>query len=74
VTIGDDAGTASAIAEMGGEHVVKRVTEAVVDEANRLATSPAYMYGSATPYEVYEGIGRMIERTLGMVKGGAGAV
>lgn len=66
VTIGDDGGTAAAIGQMGSSHVVKPVTEAAVDRGNKLATSPAYMYGKATPFEVYEGIGRMIEETLKM--------
>lgn len=71
VTIGDDAGTAGAIGRMGSSHVVKKVTEAVIDEKNRLSTSPAYMYGDATPHQVFEGIGRMIEQTLGMARKGA---
>jgi enhancing lycopene biosynthesis protein 2 len=66
VTIGDDAGTASAIGKMGATHIVKPVTEAVVDKGNKLATAPAYMYGKASPFQVYEGIGRMIEETLKM--------
>ena len=66
VTIGDDAGTASAIVKMGSSNVVKSVTEAAVDKPNKLATSPAYMYGKATPFQVYEGIGRMVEETLKM--------
>ncbi|MBN2054928.1 isoprenoid biosynthesis glyoxalase ElbB [bacterium] len=43
VTIGDDPGTASAIAAMGGRHVDCQVTGIVVDEANRLVSTPAYM-------------------------------
>jgi enhancing lycopene biosynthesis protein 2 len=66
VTIGDDAGTASAIGKMGATNVVRPVTEAVVDKGNRLATAPAYMYGTASPFQVHEGIGKMIEETLKM--------
>lgn len=68
VTIGDDPATAAAISKMGSHNIVKPVTEAAVDEANRLATAPAYMYGDATPHQVYEGIGRMIEQTLAMTR------
>jgi enhancing lycopene biosynthesis protein 2 len=67
VTIGDDGGTAAAIAKMGAANIVKAVTEAAVDEAQRLASTPAYMYGEATAWEVFQGIGRMIERALEMV-------
>jgi enhancing lycopene biosynthesis protein 2 len=68
VTIGDDAGTAAAISRMGAANVVKKVTDALVDERNRLATSPAYMYGQASPHQVYEGIGKMIEGVLKLAR------
>lgn len=67
VTIGDDAGAAAAIAQMGSRNVVKPVTEACADEASALITAPAYMYGDAPVHEVYEGIGRMIEGVLARV-------
>lgn len=67
VTIGDDQGTAAAISKMGSSNTVEPVTAAAVDPANRLATTPAYMYGSASPWEVYQGIGRMIEETLALI-------
>lgn len=44
VTIGDDAGTAAAIAAMGGANVSCPVTVAHVDAARKLVTTPAYMY------------------------------
>ena len=72
VTIGDDAGAAAAITRMGSANVTKKVTETAVDEANRLSSTPAYMYGEATPWEVYQGIGEMIERMLEMVRQKAG--
>jgi enhancing lycopene biosynthesis protein 2 len=68
VTIGTDAGTAAAIGKMGGTNVPKNVTEAAVDSASKVATAPAYMDGAASPWQVYEGIGRMIEETLKMLK------
>lgn len=67
VTVGDDQGVGAAIASWGSASVARPVDQALVDDAARLATAPAYMYGDATPHEVFEGIGRMIERTLAMV-------
>jgi enhancing lycopene biosynthesis protein 2 len=67
VTIGDDSGTAAAIENMGSANVIRAVTEAAVDESNRLTSTPAYMYGDATPWDVFQGIGQMLERTLEMV-------
>lgn len=73
VTIGNDEGTASAIEAMGSTHENRPVTEACVDEANKVVTAPAYMYGDAPVHEVAEGIGRMIEKTLELAAVGAGA-
>ena len=60
VTIGDDAGTASAIQAMGATHVVTKVTQAHVDAGAKLVTSPAYMF-HASPWDVFQGIGAMID-------------
>jgi enhancing lycopene biosynthesis protein 2 len=73
VTIGSDADTAKAIEAMGSSHVERPVTEAHTDEANRIVTAPAYMYGDAPVHEVYEGIGRMVERTLELAGAGSPA-
>lgn len=46
VTIGDDAGTASAIEQMGARHCATGHGEVVVDKARKLVTSPCYMLES----------------------------
>ena len=61
VTVGAASPAAAAIGKMGSTHVVKSVTDAFIDEPNRIATSPAYMDDDATPWQVFEGIGKMIE-------------
>src|SRR5262249_10872259 len=43
VTVGGPSPAASAVGKMGATHVVKEVTEACIDESNRIATAPAYM-------------------------------
>lgn len=67
VTIGSDVGTAGAIQSMGATNVNRGVTQAHVDETNRLVTTPAYML-DANPYEVFEGIGQMIDSLVAMSK------
>jgi len=67
VTIGSDADTAAAIESMGASHSEYPVTEAHIDEANRLVTAPAYMYGDAPIHEVHAGIGDMVTKTLDLV-------
>lgn len=65
VTVGDDAGAAAAIAEMGSQNVVRPVTESYTDSSARVVTAPAYMY-EAPIHEVFRGIGEMVERTLAL--------
>lgn len=61
VTIGDeDQGTASAIQTMGNRHQPVGVKEIVVDEANRIVTTPAYMC-AASIGEVGQGIKKLVE-------------
>lgn len=48
----------------GNELVDCPVNEAVVDEANMVATTPAYMASGATPGEVFTGIGHMVDAVL----------
>jgi enhancing lycopene biosynthesis protein 2 len=67
VTLGNDALVAAAVQTMGSTHVPKSVTEAFTDEANRVVTTPAYMY-EAKPHEVFEGIGRMVDVVCSMAK------
>lgn len=64
VTIGNDAGTAEAISALGGKNHDKEVTEIHFDEKNKLFTAPAYMYDSASPYEVYLGIEKLVAALL----------
>lgn len=61
VTIGRDPSTAAAIEAMGSRHHPTSVTEACADDAHRLVTTGAYMF-EATPWEVFQGIGAMIDR------------
>lgn len=55
LTIGNDEATAQAIEKMGSRHTSCAVTDAVVDEANRIISTPAYMLGPG-PKDVAAGI------------------
>lgn len=70
VTIGTDEATAGAIATMGSRNVAKGVTEAFADTKNLVVTTPAYMH-DATPHQVFEGIGRMIDEGVALAAKGA---
>ncbi len=66
VTIGDDQGTASEIEKTGATHTSCAVENFVVDDANKVITTPAYMYGTAKPHQIFEGIGGAIDALLKM--------
>lgn len=64
-TIGDDADTAAAITAMGATHINCPVTEAHVDSANKLVTTPAYMLAGGVA-EAYAGIQRCVAEVLAL--------
>jgi len=65
VTIGNDKDTAEAIEKMGGKHIASTVDNIVVDQKNRIVTTPAYMLGP-TISKVAQGIEKLIEEVLKM--------
>ena len=67
LTIGSDRGTAEAIEKMGGRHVECKVDKAVVDEANKIVSTPAYMLGPTIAH-VAKGIEKCVEEVLKMTK------
>jgi enhancing lycopene biosynthesis protein 2 len=65
LTIGSDKDTAEAIEKMGGKHVVSTVDNIVVDQKNKIVTTPAYMLGP-TISKVALGIEKLIKEVLKM--------
>lgn len=65
LTIGTDADTAQAIAQMGGEHIACQVDEICIDRANKLITTPAYMLAQSIA-EADRGIGKLVAEVLHM--------
>lgn len=63
LTIGSDPETAAAIERMGARHVETPVTEIVVDEANKVVSTPAYM-SAKTISEAAEGIEKLVAAVL----------
>ena len=65
LTLGDGAGTAEAVAKLGSEHrPVAGSREIVIDEALKLVTTPAYMFGDARLSDVWGGIERCVAEVL----------
>lgn len=63
LTIGTDIDTAEAIEEMGGEHIPCPVDDIVVDEENKVVTTPAYMLAEDIA-QAATGIEKLVERVL----------
>jgi enhancing lycopene biosynthesis protein 2 len=66
VTIGNDAGTAAAIAATGSEHVACPVTEFVVDREHKIVSTPAYMLAQRIS-EAADGIDKAVRATLELI-------
>ncbi len=63
ITIGSDAATAEGLEAMGAEHVDCEVGAIVVDEENRIVTTPAYMLAGSIG-EAANGIEQLVAETL----------
>lgn len=64
-TIGSDAEVSTAIEQMGARHVNCPVTEARVDKANKLVTTPAYMLANSVS-DAATGISECVKAVLAM--------
>ncbi len=65
LTIGTDVDTADVVEEMGGEHVPCPVNDIVVDEEQKVVTTPAYMLAQRID-EAADGIEKLVSRVLGL--------
>ncbi len=66
VTIGNDESTIGAIDSLGARHKTCPVDDIVVDEKNRIVTTPAYMLGPGIK-EVAKGIEKLVKQVLSMI-------
>ena len=65
VTIGSDAGTASALESIGAKHKICAVDEICIDEKNKVVTTPAYMLGPGIK-DVAAGIEKLVNQIVSM--------
>ena len=66
VTIGKDIETAQEVEKTGAKHINCEVTDCVVDKANKVATTPAYMFDAAKLDDINTGIRKCISATLSL--------
>ncbi|RLV58071.1 isoprenoid biosynthesis protein ElbB [Parashewanella curva] len=62
-TIGTDVDTASAFTQMGGVHQQADVHNIVIDESNKVVTTPAYMLATSIS-EAYSGIHKLVAKVI----------
>jgi enhancing lycopene biosynthesis protein 2 len=67
LTIGNDEATAAGIEALGAKHVDCSVDDIVVDEQNRIVSTPAYMLGSNIS-EVADGIEKLVSEVVKMTE------
>jgi enhancing lycopene biosynthesis protein 2 len=67
LTIGKDSDTASALGRMGAEHRECEANDCVVDWANKVVSTPAYMLAKG-PAEMIDGIEKLIHRVLDLAR------
>jgi enhancing lycopene biosynthesis protein 2 len=65
VTVGDDAGTSAAINAMGGKHMKAGHGEVIIDERNKVVTTPCYML-DATISQIADGAENTVRTILNM--------
>lgn len=65
LTIGNDPGTASALQKMGVDHVDTPVTDIVVDEQQKIVSTPAYMLAQRIS-EAATGIEKLVKKVVAM--------
>ncbi len=63
VTIGNDAATAAAIQKLGGEHIDCQADEIMLDEKNKIVSTPAYML-DAPLHLISRGIEKCVNKTI----------
>ncbi len=65
LTLGNDAGVAEAITQLGQQYMsTPSAKEVVIDEAHKRVTTPAYMFDEASLSDVFIGITRGVAEVL----------
>lgn len=66
VTVGNGKETIAEVLKTGAQHEVCPVDDYVTDRETKIITTPAYMYDSAKPHEVFKGISGLAKELVEM--------
>lgn len=64
LTLGESGETSQELEKLGHKHIIKKVTECLVDSKNKVVTTPAYMYDKAELCDVFAGIQSLVNEVL----------
>ena len=66
ITIGNDTSTVDQIAKMGSQHKISDVDDFIIDEENKIVSTPAYMLAGRIS-EAATGIEKLVQKILSLV-------
>lgn len=66
ITIGNDKETIQEVLKTGAQHEECPVEDYITDRDHKIITTPAYMYGSARPHQVFNGIQKLVKEFVEM--------
>ncbi|MGE4233456.1 MAG: isoprenoid biosynthesis glyoxalase ElbB [Bacteriovoracia bacterium] len=66
LTVGEQSEASAEIEKLGHRHIVCQANSCVVDEKNKIVTTPAYMYDRAPLDEVFSGIKKAVDALIKM--------
>ncbi|MDX1755446.1 MAG: isoprenoid biosynthesis glyoxalase ElbB [Marinobacter sp.] len=64
LTIGNEEGIAGELEKLGAKHEVCATSECVVDESNKVVSTPAYMDDDASLADVFSGISKLVGHVI----------
>jgi enhancing lycopene biosynthesis protein 2 len=64
LTLGPYSDAAKEIEKLGHKHIECDVKSCVVDEKNKIVTTPAYMVDAAPLHEIFQGIEKLVQEVL----------
>lgn len=64
LTVGENSETSLELEKLGHTHEICLAERCVVDEKNKIITTPAYMYDEASMAEIFKGIDELVEQVL----------
>ncbi|MFI5263182.1 MAG: isoprenoid biosynthesis glyoxalase ElbB [Candidatus Kapaibacterium sp.] len=67
LTLGEDGSEAEEMRKLGHTHFITKPNEIHIDAANKIVTTPAYMYEDAPINEVFIGIKKLVDEVIGMM-------